>query len=91
MTAYTHTAVAASIVSAYSSAAKAEVKIVAAIAAATHGRDSKAAKSEAKAITATPCKLMPPIKLGRLSMWEQGEVEEWMLEQGRISRSEVTQ
>ena len=52
MTTYTHIAVAASIVSAYKAAAKAEVKIVAAIAAATHGRDGKAAKSEAKAIIA---------------------------------------
>lgn len=52
MNTFTHTAVAASIVSAYTSAAKAEVKIVAAIAAATHGRDGKAAKSEAKAIIA---------------------------------------
>lgn len=52
MTTFTHTAVAASIVSAYNAAAKAEVKIVAAIAAATHGRDPKSAKSEAKAIMA---------------------------------------
>lgn len=31
-------------------------------------------------------KLMPPIKLGRLSMWEQGEIDSWMLEQGQNRR-----